>query len=255
MPVTGIEPITALPWVNWIFWGVLAAGSVSVVGGIELTGGTTSGYRRFMAWLGVGFAAIWLLSDLNLTDSGLSRWENGVTAFALASVVYLVASLLRWPRSGIALATGAVGLWTVASIAFGESELWVVQLLLGAAALGAVNAGMLLGHWYLVTPQLSPTPLRRMMAVLLLALVLQGLAFTVALMGADPDAWSHVTWLVWLRLVVGILLPIGITTLAWVATRAASLQATTGLLYIALAFVITGTIGGASLTFWTGIPL
>jgi hypothetical protein len=255
VPVTGIEPITALPWVNWIFWGVLGSGTIAVVGGIELTGGTTTGYRRFMAWLGVGFAAIWWLSDRNLPESGLSHWENGVAAFALASAAYLVASMLRWPRSGLALAAGAVGLATTASLAFGESNLWVVQLWLAAAALGAVNAAMLLGHWYLVTPQLSPTPLRRMMVVLLVALVLQLAAFGIALVGADADAWSHVAWLVWMCLIVGILLPIGITVLAWIATRAASLQASTGLLYIALAFVITGTIGGASLTFWTGVPL
>ena len=255
MPVTGIEPIAALPWVNWIFWGVLASGTISVVGVIELTGGTTTGYRRFMAWLGVGLAAIWLLSDLNLKYFWLSPAEFGAAAFTAVSVAYLVASLARWPRSGLAIAAGVIGLATVSAIAFGESNLWVAQLWLAAAALGAVTAAMLLGHWYLVTPQLSPTPLRRMMGVLLVALILQGVAFGVALAGADPEAWSHVAWLVWLRLIVGILLPMGITVLAWMATRAASLQASTGLLYVALAFVITGTIGGASLTFWTGVPL
>ena len=46
--------IAALPYVNWIFWAALAAGSLLVVGLTELTGGTTRGYRLFMAgsqWL------------------------------------------------------------------------------------------------------------------------------------------------------------------------------------------------------------
>ena len=47
--------------------------------------------------------------------------------------------------------------------------------MVAAVALGAVTAAMLLGHWYLVTPKLSPTPLRRMMWLLLASLGLQAL--------------------------------------------------------------------------------
>ena len=62
-------------------------------------------------------------------------------------------------------------------------------------------------------------------------------------------------WLTWLRLVVGTLLPIGIAVLAILASRAASLQASTGLLYIALALVMAGSIAGASITYLTGVPV
>jgi len=62
-------------------------------------------------------------------------------------------------------------------------------------------------------------------------------------------------WLTWLRLVVGVLLPIGIAFLAILASRAASLQASTGLLYIGLALVMAGSIAGASITYLTGVPV
>ena len=62
-------------------------------------------------------------------------------------------------------------------------------------------------------------------------------------------------WLTWLRLVVGVLLPIGIALLAILASRAASLQASTGLLYIGLALVMAGSIAGASITYLTGVPV
>jgi len=115
---------------------------------------------------------------------------------------------------------------------------------------------MLLGHWYLVTPKLSPTPLRRMMWVLLGALVLQAIAFVVAIVAiSSGPLGGPVGWLTWLRLVAGILLPIGITLLAMLASRAASLQASTGLLYIGLALVMAGSIAGASLAYWTGVPV
>ena len=77
-----------------------------------------------------------------------------------------------------------------------------------------------------------------------------------------PWSWSGpqaldggLGWLTWLRLGVGILLPIGVTVLAILASRAASLQASTGLLYIGLALVMAGSIAGASITYLTGVPV
>ena len=131
-----------------------------------------------------------------------------------------------------------------------------MQLALAALALGAVNAAMLLGHWYLVTPKLSPTPLRRMMWLLLAALLLQVVIFVVVLVAVSSGPLGGpIGWLTWLRLAVGILLPIGITVLAILASRAASLQASTGLLYIGLAFIMAGSIAGASITYLTGVPI
>ena len=58
-----------------------------------------------------------------------------------------------------------------------------------------------------------------------------------------------------LRLAAGIVLPIGATALAILASRASSLQASTGLLYIGLALIMAGSIAGASLTYLTGLPV
>jgi hypothetical protein len=137
-----------------------------------------------------------------------------------------------------------------------SSSLFGAQLILAALALGAVNAGMLLGHWYLVTPRLSPAPLRRMLWLLIGALALQGVLFaaTMVVVSSGPLG-GPIGWLTWLRVLVGIALPIGITVLAYLATRAASLQASTGLLYIGLAFVIAGSIAAASITYLTGVPV
>ena len=125
-----------------------------------------------------------------------------------------------------------------------------------ALALGSVNAAMLLGHWYLVTPKLSTAPLRRLMWLLLAALALQGVAFGVAVLAVSPGPLGGpIGPLTWLRLAVGILLPIVITVLALLASGAPSLQASTGLLYIGLAFVIAGSIAGASIAYLTGVPV
>ena len=82
----------------------------------------------------------------------------GILAFAAGAVAYLVASLARWPRSGVAIASGLVGLAALIVLAAAggtdNAALFAWQLVLAALALGAVNASMLLGHWYLVTPRL-----------------------------------------------------------------------------------------------------
>lgn len=257
--------IEALPFVNWIFWAALASGTALVVGLTELAGGTTRGYRLFMAWLLLAFAAILVLSEGVLPGDTAASGTAAVRAplvyaFAIGTVAYLVASIVRLPRAGIAVAAGLTGLTALVTLAIaGGSDaagLFAGQLLLAALALGAVNAAMLLGHWYLVTPKLSPTPLRRMMWLLMAVLVLQGIAFGVALLvvGTAPLE-GGLAWLTGLRLAVGILLPIGITVLAIAASRAPSLQASTGLLYIGLALVMAGSIAGASITYLTGVPV
>lgn len=257
--------LEALPFVNWIFWAALTGGSLLVVGLTELWGGTTRGYRLFMAWLLAACAGILLVSELNLSpgtvaDATADARRALVWAVATAGGAYLVASVLRLPRSLLAVGGGLLGILALVSLAAAggtmSSPLFATQLVLAALALGAVNAAMLLGHWYLVTPKLSPAPLRRMMWLLAAALGLQGVVFVLAMvLVSSGPLGGPIGWLTWLRVLVGIALPIGITVLAYLASRATSLQASTGLLYIGLAFVMAGSIAAASITYLTGVPV
>ena len=256
--------IEAILFVNWIFWAALTSGTLLVVGLTERLGGTTRGYRLFMAWLIVVLAALLVASELALPTGVVAAATADLRrplalAVGIGSVAYLAASLARWPRSGIAIGSGVIGLVALVVLAAaGGSDnagLFAGQLVLAALALGAVWAAMLLGHWYLVTPKLSPAPLRRMMWMLAACLVLQAVAFSVAVAGGPQALDGGLGMLTWLRLGVGILLPIVATALAIAASGAASLQASTGLLYIGLALVIAGSIAGASITYLTGVPV
>ena len=114
--------IEALFFVNWIFWAALSAGTLLLVGITEWLGGTTRGYRLFMAWLLVAFAAVLLLSELALPAgveaSATSELRRPLTLlFVAGTVVYLVASLARWPRSGIAIGSGLIGLAALVTLA------------------------------------------------------------------------------------------------------------------------------------------
>jgi hypothetical protein len=256
--------IEALFFVNWIFWAALSAGTLLVVGVTERLGGTTRGYRLFMAWLLAAFALVLVVSELALPAGVPAAATTDVRrplvlAFAAGVGGYLAASVAGWPRSGLAIGTGLLGLGALVVLAAAggsrSAPLFAGQLVLAALALGAVNAAMLLGHWYLVTPKLSPAPLRRMMWILVASLGLQALAFGVALAAAGGALDGGLAVLTWLRLGAGILLPIVATVLAMLASRAPSLQASTGLLYIGLALVMAGSIAGASITYLTGVPV
>jgi hypothetical protein len=257
--------LEAFPFVNWIFWAELTGGSFLVVGIIERLGGTTRGYRLFMAALLALFAGITLLSEFALpagtAADPTAEWRRALSELlAVGGVAYLVASIAKWPRSGVAIASGAAGVAGLVALAAAggthSAPLFAAQLVLSAASLGSVASAMLLGHWYLVTPQLSPTPLRRMIWAGGVALAAQLVLFTVAMLTVSaspvtgPDAW-----LAWLRLGIGLVLPIGISVLAMLASFASSLQASTGLLYIGLAFVMAGSIAGAALSYITGVPV
>src|SRR5918992_5070272 len=144
--------IEAILFVNWIFWAALSAVTLLVVGATELLGGTTRGYRLFMAWLLVAFAIVWLLSELVLPGGVPAAGTESlrrplVVAFGLGSLAYLVASLGRWPRSMLAVGTALVGLAALITLASAGGvrsvPLFAGQLVAAALALGSVFAAML----------------------------------------------------------------------------------------------------------------
>ena len=78
--------------------------------------------------------------------------------------------------------------------------------------MGAVLTGMLLGHWYLVTPNLTVTPLARINLLFLWALI--GQAGLVLIFNSGPwvanslavsEKWAAIYWL---RVIVGIIFPL-----------------------------------------------
>ncbi len=264
MPGAGPE---ALPLVNWLFWAALTSGTIGVLALTELLGGTTRGYRLFMAFFVTACGAVLATSELGLSEGALGS-PRRLLALACAGgcLGYLAVSLARLPRTGVAALAAVLGVAAIlAHVAAPPSPdggflvpaFFGLEAVIATVVLGSATSAMLLGHWYLVTPALSPSPLRRMIWLLLSALVLQAVAFAAAvlILPSAPALGGSLGWLTWLRLLAGILLPMVIAVLALAASRAPSLQATTGLLYVALALAMAGTIAGSSITYLTGIPV
>jgi hypothetical protein len=260
-----------LAYINWTVLTGLAVGAYGVALLTRWRTAATPGFVRFTTICALAFGVLAWFSDGALPGS---LGESPVVAnadfdvprraalalFVVLGAIDLIA--LRNRPIGRYVGSAALGAGVLVLVfgalawGSGSSVGLLLQLAVLSAATGGVFAAMILGHWYLVTPKLSPLPLRRMMWLLIGALVLQGLAFVlaIALVGTDPLE-GDIGWLTWLRLAVGIVLPIGVAVLAILASRASSLQASTGLLYIGLALIMAGSIAGASLTYLTGVPV
>ena len=132
-----------------------------------------------------------------------------------------------------------------------------VLAVVSSLVLGAATTGMLLGHWYLVTPALTNRPLLRAIAILLVALVVQPLIFLPGLLGLarSPGSVSAILTqnltlaVLWALGAVG--LPLLAAGLAFPTCRMRSFMSTTGLLYLAMIALLPGQLLGHLLLFVT----
>jgi hypothetical protein len=104
-------------------------------------------------------------------------------SLALAGATVLALSLTAFRRPVVGRAVGvatvplAVAVLTAFASATGEGfVLSLSQLLAGAAFMGAVLDGLLLGHWYLTDRKLTRGPINRMTWILIGAVIVEAAA-------------------------------------------------------------------------------
>lgn len=171
------------------------------------------------------------------------------------------AELGRVPLAGGAL-TASLCLVRVALVAPRPGDGWTVAgAVLGGVFFGAVLLTMNLGHWYLISRSL-PFRLLARGALLFAGLAaartgLLGLALVAnpspeglsALLSLERDALFFLFRVLW-----GIVGPLALSYFIWKTADMRSNQATTGLLYVALVFVLIGELLSSYLTVATGFP-
>jgi hypothetical protein len=120
---------------------------------------------------------------------------------------------------------------------------------------------MILGHWYLVTPRLPEAPLVRFARTLGAIVAGQVVLFALwTATGAGPSGQPAFgalvgSWalFVWLRLIVGLAMPLVVTWAAVQTAKTRSMESATGLLYIDVGLIAAGTILAAGLYFGAGL--
>lgn len=223
--------------------------------------------------LGKGFfslhgaiAFLFVLLPALIRPAGLPRIGTWTAAALL--LVYTAAS-----HAGRALAArpilaagGLLAAWSLLQVALHaprpEGDAWTAAgALVGGFFFAAVLLTMNLGHWYLISRSLPFRLLARGAALfaalaagraLLLAAAVaaaprrEGLA---SLLSLERDALFFLFRVLW-----GIVGPLALSYFIWKTADMKSNQAATGLLYVALVFVLIGELLSSYLTVATGFP-
>ena len=128
-----------------------------------------------------------------------------------------------------------------AGIAAGDPALLsVLRTLVGAAFLGSITDGMLLGHWYLVQPGLARRPLLEMVrwtAVVWpfeIALLLWPVGMVSVLNGTIDDGYNGMLGWFWVACAVTTIGLVIVTRAALRERYYSAVMAATGLLYLAI---------------------
>ena len=269
----------ALAYINWTVLMALAVGSFAGVVGLRRATDATSGYLSMTSGLGAALGILAWISDTGLPrpDALAIVAASPVidTARRAATIGFVVASataaivVRRGSNLGSAGPLGiGSGVLTFVLAAAGWSSDPVdavplaVQYLALSAATGTALAAVILAHWYLVTPRLGERPLILTTRALTAAVGLQLLLFaTWAAFGTGAEAsgvpFSVLTGsaalLVWLRLGVSLGGPLVLSVMAERTARTRSMESATGLLYIDLAAIVSGTIVAAALAYGGGL--
>jgi hypothetical protein len=194
----------------------------------------------------------------------LTAFGQALALVTILIVIQLVTTFLpvRGLRLGAGLVTflagvAALGVAAIARPAQNPFDpLAIAALPLGAVALGGTDAAMLLGHWYLVTPKLSPGPLRSASLTVVAAVALQlALVAIVALRGDLTGTWeTALSVALLLRIGVGLFMTLVVAAAAW-WTAGMNTQSSTGLLYVALGCAFAGEVSARVIFFLTGVPI
>ena len=267
-----------LAFVNWTVLASLAVGAFGAVVLLRLRTDATNGYLGFTALCAAAFGGLAWLSDGVLpaiTGAGSpitidSTWDllrqTLLALLALGSLAYAIALFrgARAPFLGIGALAAGLGALAAGALTWGGGAIGAVplavQLVALAGATGGAFAAMILGHWSLVTPKLSPGPAFALTRGLLWVVALQVTLFAAwvgfgAGQNLAPFAPLTGPWalFVWLRLLIGLVFPLVVTWAAGQTVRTRSMQSTTRLLYIDVGAIAAGTILAAGLYFGAGL--
>ena len=268
-----------LAFINWTVLAGLGIGTYGTVVLLRRASLATGGYLGFATVCAIAFGVLAWLSDGALPASlGSSPVEidpvfdaprrSALAAFYVLAALGLVGRRVAprvAPLVELAALGAAIAALVAAALAWGGGALGAValgiELALLSAATGGVFAAMILGHWYLVTPKLPEAPLILVARILLAVMVGQLVLFALwTVTGAGPGApppfgalsgeWALFTWL---RLIVGLIFPLIVSWAALQTARTRSMESATGLLYINVGTIATGTILAAGLYFGAGL--
>jgi hypothetical protein len=257
----------------------LAVGTVAVSAALDQVGRVGRGFAGTTAAICAVIMGTDLLVLSGSSDFGAllhSTVDGGTVAafthWAIAFTVLLVVDALfaavgtEASRRVVAAATVAVGLATVVTAAMaigpalGGSGGALLAFLSAALLGGSALAGMLLGHWYLVTPNMSFRPLRLSIYAVFGAVAVDCAVIAIALLGNGAARARLISgdqaFLFWLLVIgSGVLFTTGVNAFTLYFARIRANQPATAMLYVLIISVVMGMVPAHLLYLVTGAPI
>lgn len=263
--------VRSLAFINWVVLTGLSVGSLGAILLLTYRSESTRGFRGFAVFASGGWAFLAWLADGALptppVGAPISVAAPEIDVVRRLLLVVVASLAVIWTlriaaggdgrRIGTLAVAGGVGALLLGAVGWGATPLLTValamQLLVLAAVTGGAFAAMVLAHWYLVTPKLPEAPLLLLSRALGAGIVVQIALFVlwqIAGLGGLGSGWDFFAIL---RLTIGLVFPALLTYAGWRTAQSRSMESATGLLYIDLGAVATGTILAAGLFFGAGI--
>jgi hypothetical protein len=200
------------------------------------------------------------------SQADLLHWSIAFTVALLAYAFFcaVMTDVARRVVGLIAIGFGAMAIAKAAAAfgpALGGVGTAVVAFVPAALVLGSALAGMLLGHWYLVAPNLSFRPLRRAIDIVFAAVAFQALVIVLVIVTSASSVRGELLWSsdaipFWLLVVgSGIVFTTGVALLTRHFARIRANQPATAMLYVLIISVVIGVVPAHLLFFVTGAPI
>jgi hypothetical protein len=269
-------PIATLPLVLAVVLLELAIGGAFLLWALDRTRQAPGGFLKLVAGVDAiaGILAFLILPalprtelarQLKLNEAALGSLSLATSVLAVLLIAQLIVTFVPWRTLRaivglLSLLVGGAALIAAAVARPAPDETFdlfaLMALPLGAVALGGTGAAMLLGHWYLVTPKLSPLPLQRASVIVLGAIALQVGVVAVTLTRVQPSVFfeSSLEVALAIRIGVGLLMTFALVAAAWWTARM-NTQSSTGLLYVGLGTVLAGEVAARVVYYLTGVAV
>jgi len=229
----------------------------------------TGGFYRVHLWMLMGFATF--ASLIAYTQSELVANAKGVLGLAIGIAIASYAGAVLWLYekksagltvlflvAGMSLAAASLATnWPAQATSTGIA-LGMLDLVTGGMLLGVMLTAMLLGHWYLNTPNMQLAPLKMLIGVMVAAIVVRSVLSAIGIAlhvgGSDPmsDAWWLFVALRWLSGLLGAAI---LAAMTWQTLKIPNTQSATGILYAGVILTFIGELTSQLLSVETLYPV
>ncbi len=233
----------------------------------------SAGFYRVHLWVLMGFNTLAALAIYSRRQSLAEMHLDGTLLLAAAiglavasyagSVVWLYGKsqlgglLLFAIALGGLLAAGLATPWHQSSTGTGIA-LAFLDLTSSGVLLGVTLSAMFLGHWYLNTPTMELLPLKRLVLLMVAAIVARTLVSGagLALQAGSTAPLATVFWLfVAFRWLSGLLGTFALALLTWYTLQVPNTQSATGILYAGVILTFLGELASQLLSVNTLYPI